>query len=232
MSVPRHLPTISVKAIKWVRPMELQKSHSSASSETLTRWPCSLWPWPCFWSRAFVKMELQERLNWFQRSRTMGPELLTQKISGHSHQCRFIDVCVVFSSSMVFAIAIFQCPCQFRNLGSTLGFHFGKLSDSTPPPPGPKMALPWDVRRFLASSFLGWIWIVWMLSYFFHSFADKNACNPNNLIWIRKRIMIMVLLKDDHSGVKSDYDDYATCRQKILWGSERDSLLRHAVSAS
>ena len=154
------------------------------------------------------------------------------KISGHSHQCRFIVVCVMFSSSMVFAIAIFQCPCQFRNLGSTLGFHFGKLSDSTPPPPGPKMALPWDVRRFLASSFLGWIWIVWMLSYFFHSFADKNACNPNNLIWIRKRIMIMVLLKDDHSGVKSDYEDYATCRQKILWGSERDSLLRHAVSAS
>ena len=184
MSVPRHLPTISVKAIKWVRPMELQKESFSCkfwNLDRVTLFPVAL--------AQLLKQGLRENgtagvSQLVSKVKDDGSWTPDPKISGHSHQCRFIVVCVMFSSSMVFAIAIFQCPCQFRNLGSTLGFHFGELSIFTTPCPCPKMA----------TSFLGWIWIFWMKSYFFHSFADKNACNPNNLICIRKIITIMMML--------------------------------------
>ena len=194
MSVPRHLPTISVKAIKWVRPMELQKESFSCkfwNLDTVTLFHVAL--------ARLLKQGLRENgtagaSKLVSKVKDDGSWTPDPKISGHSHQCRFIVVCVMFSSSMVFAIAIFQCPCQFRNLGSTLGFHFGELSIFTTPCPCPKMALPWDIRRFLATSLFSWFWIVWIKSYFFHSFADKNACNPNNLIWIRKIITIRMML--------------------------------------
>ena len=148
MSAPRHIPTISVKAIKWVRPMELQKESFSCkfwNLDTVTLFPVAL--------AQLLKQGLRENgtagvSQLVSKVKDDGSSTPDPKISGRSHQCRFIVVCVVFSLSKVFAFAIFQCPCQFRNLGSTLGFHFGELSIFTTPCPCPKMALPWDVRRF------------------------------------------------------------------------------------
>ena len=87
-------------------------------------------------------MELQEYLNWFQRSRTMGPELLTQKFLATAINVDLLLFVWCFPYQRFLHLQYFSVLVNLEIWALLLDFILVNCPFSPPPAPVPKWHFP------------------------------------------------------------------------------------------